>query len=252
MHHHRPTTASPEQAHGHNYLASAADLMVGLLFVFIIMVAFLAYQRTAEVEAVTAAMTEAMKNDSDPRGQVTSAIGASISTVLTNVRVDPASGVITLPEDLLFDRGSAQLKVGAVATLAQVATLLDKILPCYIASQRPGRECLMNSSGNEIETIFIEGHTDSVPMLRDGGNAKLSLDRAISVERALVAGTVLGEYRNAQGHPVFSYSAYADNRPLKDIDPTDGRNRRVDLRVVLAYRRPTMSPMLPGRILPQP
>jgi flagellar motor protein MotB len=73
-------------------------------------------------------------------------------------------------------------------------------------------------------------------MNREGGNTKLSLDRAISVNNAMVQGTPLTGFKNHQGHPIFSYSAYAENRPLIKNDPTDGRNRRVDLRIVLTYR----------------
>ena len=228
-----------DDVHGHNYLASASDLMVGLLFVFIIMVAFLAYQRNAEIEAHNAAIeaaTHAIEQERDPRGVVTTAIGEGIRSTLANVRVDPASGVISLPEDVLFDRGSAQLKPEARTKLAQVAAHLHEILPCFIANQRVGSTCPKNNDDVEIETIFIEGHTDSVPMLREGGNVKLSLDRAISVENALVAQTALRDYQNKQQQPVFSYSAYADTRPLPGIDPEDARNRRVDLRIVLAYQ----------------
>lgn len=212
----------------HSYLASAADLMIGLLFVFIIMVAFLALQKKAEQEA--------REGDRDPRGTVTLAIGNEIKSTLNTVKIDPASGVITLPEELLFDSGSSFLKETAVQRLVETSTKLSEVLKCFVANKRVAANCKNNPFGHEIETIFIEGHTDSRPMNRDGGNTKLSLDRAISVNNALVQGTPLIEYKNHQGHPIFSYSAYAENRPLIKNDPTDGRNRRVDLRIVLTYR----------------
>jgi hypothetical protein len=46
----------------------------------------------------------------------------------------------------------------------------------------------------------------------------------------------LAEFRNKAGQPLFSFSAYADTRPLPNTDPTDGMNRRVDLRIVLSYK----------------
>jgi chemotaxis protein MotB len=211
-----------------NYLASAADLMIGLLFVFIIMVAFLALQKKSEQEA--------REGDRDPRGTVTLAIGNEIKSTLNTVKIDPASGVITLPEELLFDSGSSVLKDVAVQRLAETSSKLSDVLKCFVANQRVAATCRKNPFGHEIETIFIEGHTDSLPMNRDGGNTKLSLDRAISVNNSLVQGTALTNYRNQQGQPIFSYSAYAENRPLIKNDPTDGRNRRVDLRIVLTYR----------------
>lgn len=235
-------SAASNQTESHNYLGSATDLMTGLVFVFIIMVAFLAYQRTVEADARMAEAAahkkdlEARRVDRDPRGSVTLAIGNRIRELLPTVRVDPASGIITLPEDALFERGNASLKSDAVARLREVAKRLGDVLSCYVDSERGGRVCPDNPNGHEIDTIFIEGHTDSVPMFRPGGNIRLSLDRAISVDDALVDGTGLAAFRNEEGSPIFSYSAYADTRPLKGIDPTDGRNRRVDLRIVLTYR----------------
>lgn len=225
------------------YMASTADLMVGLLFIFIIMVAFLAHKRNTETEALAAeakalavAVEQARTAFRDPRGAVTNTIGEQIRQTLTTVRIDPASGVISLPEDVLFDLGSSSLKPAAQPKLREVADKLSTVLSCFVASERKARACSNNPYGHEIETIFIEGHTDSLPMLREGGNTKLSLDRAISVSNALVQGTKLADYRNAQELPLFSYSAYADTRPLKGMAPADGRNRRVDLRIVLTYR----------------
>jgi len=211
-----------------NYMASAADLMIGLLFVFIIMVAFLALQKKAEQEK--------RAGDRDPRGMVTLAIGQQIQETLPTVKVDPASGVITLPEDLLFDIGSSELKESAVEKLSETSIKLREVLKCFVANQRKGLKCEQNPYGHEIETIFIEGHTDSRPMNKSGGNIKLSLDRATSVNGALVQGTSLSDFKNKDSHPIFSYSAYADSRPQIKEDPTDGRNRRVDLRIVLTYR----------------
>ena len=251
-----------------SYLASAADLMIGLLFVFIIMVAFLALQKQVEQEKVTEeklaskilqeqvkqgkieqqkfavqiAANESKNNQisNDPRGQVTSAIGTEIAKSLHAIQISVESGVITLPEDLLFDLGSSELKSTAINRLGETSKKLGAVLKCFVANQRLGLSCPQNPLGHEVDTIFIEGHTDNRPMNRDGGNTKLSLDRAISVSNALMYASGLSEYRNNQGHPIFSYSAYADKRPLIKSNPADGRNRRVDLRIVLTYR-PTIS-----------
>ena len=232
-------SSRPHQGHDafkaeEGFMASAADLMVGLLFIFIIMVAFLAHQRNTEAEAYAEAH-DAIK---DPRGTVTGIIGNQIRISLgtETVRIDPSSGVISLPEDVLFDLGRSDLKPGAEDKLLDVANNLSAVLPCFVANQRMGKNCPDNPYGHEIETIFIEGHTDSRPMSREGGNTKLSLDRAISVSNALVKKTSLNDYKNDQNTALFSYSAYADSRPLKGFDPADGRNRRVDLRIILTYR----------------
>ncbi|WP_242508562.1 OmpA/MotB family protein [Rhodocyclus purpureus] len=210
--------------------------MIGLLFIFIILIVVLALeqrrqQQEVEVERAT------LLGAGDPRGNVTKAIGDGVKLALPGVRVDRESGVISLPEEVLFDLGSAELTSAGKDALAGAASRLTQVLPCYVSNQRRGRNCPENRSGHEIETIFIEGHTDNRPMLRAGyDNTNLSLDRARAVERALVLGTPLREYRNKADQPLFSFSAYASSRPLRDSLPSDSRNRRVDLRIVLTYR----------------
>ncbi|MBL0295612.1 MAG: OmpA family protein [Betaproteobacteria bacterium] len=128
--------------------------------------------------------------------------------------------MISLPEDVLFDLGSAELSARGRDALAVAVQRLVVVLPCYVANQRAGRTCPGNRYGHEIETIFIEGHTDNRPLLRPGyDNTNLSLDRARAVQRALVQGSALQSYQNKSGQPLFSFSAYADTRPLKDLDP---------------------------------
>ncbi len=212
------------------YLVSATDLMIGLLFVFIILVVVLALEQKRQQDAIFGL--------EDPRGTVTNEIGDGMKIALPGIRVDRENGVISLPEDVLFDLGSAQLKPQGLVALERTVGQLSRILPCYVASQRSKLNCgTRNPYGHEIDTIFIEGHTDNIPMRRVGySNIKLSLDRAEAVKAALVQGTALDEYKNKSEQPLFSYSAYADSRPLTGHDPSDGKNRRVDLRIVLTYK----------------
>lgn len=219
------------------YLASASDLMIGLLFIFIILVVVLALEQRRQ-EQVLQDQTEAFIGAGDPRRFVTDVIGKKLAEALPGAQLDLESGVISLPESVLFDLGSAQLSTSGREALEQASGLLAQALPCFVANQRAIEDCKeANAFGHEIETIFIEGHTDSIPLLRAGyDNTNLSLDRARSVQRVLVQGTNLEDYRNANGLPLFSLSAYADTRPLAGTDSTDPRNRRVDLRVVLSYK----------------
>lgn len=220
----------------HSYLASAADLMVGLLFVFIIMVAFLALQNKSS-------KTD-QKPPESPVVEVTKRIGMEIEKSLPGVTVNPSTGVITLPEGALFELGSSVLKDSAVIELNDAAKRLTDVLKCYVHNQRAMLSCKQNPEGHEIDTIFIEGHTDNRPMNRAGGNIKLSLDRAISVNNALIQAGTLAGFRNKLDQPIISYSAYADTRPLIKEDPADGRNRRVDLRIVLSYKPPVVNSLI--------
>jgi chemotaxis protein MotB len=211
------------------YLASASDLLIGLLFVFIILVVVLALEQRRQAEA--------LRDLGDPRGRVTLAIGERMKKEFANVEIDPSSGVIHLPEDVLFEIGKSQLADKGRSALTASARELARLLPCYVASERGSLDCSSNPGGHTIETIFVEGHTDSRPLLRNGyDNTNLSLDRARSVHQALVQESDLARYRNESSQPLFSFAAYGDTRPRKDAAPTDAKNRRVDLRIVLSYR----------------
>lgn len=240
------------------YLASVADLMIGLLFVFILLVVVLAAaqreeQSRAESEQATAqqqfqrdrqAILDRAQRDrdlilgaSDPRGLVTALIGDAVRQVVPNVRVDTASGVISLSNDSLFAIGQDQLLPGGESDLQKVAQALAEVLPCFVGHQALSQACADNPSGHSIETIFIEGHTDSRPVTsRRGDNFDLSLARARTVHGVLVSNTTLLGLRNNLDQPLFSFSAYADTRPVPGSNPLDDINRRVDFRIVLSYR----------------
>lgn len=236
--HSTPHTIDYSESSDGGYLASASDLMIGLLFVFIILVVVLALEQRHQQQTMAVERANLL-GAGDPRGAVTTAIGSSIQAALPGIRVESETGVISLPEDVLFDVGSAALSLSGQKALVEASKELSTVLPCYIANRRISinNQCPHNRSGNEIETVFIEGHTDNRPLVRLGyDNTNLSLDRARAVYRALVQSGDLQAYKNKSNQPIFSFSAYADTRPLKDIDPSNAKNRRVDLRIVLTYR----------------
>lgn len=241
-----------------SYIASASDLMIGLLFVFIILVVVLALEQRRQQILIDAQRARVDEQTSrflglgDPLIVVTGAIGSSLEKVLPNVQVFPATGVISLPEAVLFPRGSAVLSDSGRDVLRRAAEQLATAMPCYVDSHRTPEGCPENPYGHEIETVFIEGHTDSIPFA--GGrrdNYDLALARARAVDQVLVLNTPLREFRNKAKQPLFSFSAYADMRPLPNTDPTDGVNRRVDLRIVLSYKPigeliPALKPLRTG------
>lgn len=244
---------------GGGYIASTADLMIGLLFVFIILVVVLTLEQQRQQQEIVAqqqkmeaqqqeqqrqqqivdAQRAAVVGAGDPLIVVTSNIGHALQKALPTIRVEPKTGVISLPEGALFARGSATLNESGTEILQQAAQQLAAAMPCFVDNQRnrPGVDCSNNPYRHEIETVFIEGHTDNVPFAGGGrDNFDLSLARARAVDQVMVQNSSLASFRNKAGQPVFSYSAYADTRPLPDTAPDDGANRRVDLRIVLTYK----------------
>ena len=222
----RRPSAVNEQVEESGYMASASDLMIGLLFIFIVMVmVLLARKPDLPTEAPP-----------DPLAGVVQAIGSRLQKAGVPVAIDQASGVITLPTDTLFARGRPDLEANGVRALRQSAEQLQQVLPCYIFSQRRQlpANCPPNPQHVEIETVLIEGHTDSVPLQRgDYSNWHLGLDRARAVYKELNAGP-MQHFRNEREQPVFGISSYADERPSNKKDAA--QNRRVELRFVLAFQ----------------
>ncbi|ETR74059.1 MAG: chemotaxis protein MotB-like protein [Candidatus Magnetoglobus multicellularis str. Araruama] len=98
-----------------------------------------------------------------------------------------------------------------------------------------------------IDTIFIEGHTDSRKAISfEMGNWGLSSYRAIAVwkfwSEKLDIGPSFKALKNSYGKPLFSISGYAATRPLIKIDNTtekQRKNRRIDLR--FSMKKPIIS-----------
>ena len=92
------------------YLASASDLMIGILFVFIIMVVLL----IQKVDAV-----QKGEKQKDPLASAVLIIGEKFNEAGLAVSIDPNSGVIGLPADTLFPSNSAVLNEKSKETLLE-------------------------------------------------------------------------------------------------------------------------------------
>ncbi len=215
-----------------DYLVSLADLMAGLLFVFIItlMVFVLTFQ---------GATTE-LTNTEHLRTTLLQQIALELSKRGVQVFVVEDNGVLRLTEnEILFPSGSAELQEADMPHLAALGEVLEAVVSCYAG--RTGEplppNCRDDSSGR-LESVFIEGHTDNMPV--HGGrfedNWLLSAQRALFTYRALLrVHPVLGTLVNHRGQPLFSVSGYGDGRPVvPHATPTpEARNRRIDLRFVM-------------------
>lgn len=93
-----------------------------------------------------------------------------------------------------------------------------------------------------LDTIFIEGHTDSRRSSRKKGNWGLSTYRAISLwefwNKKLVVSPAFREMVNAKGVKLFSVSGYAATRRLNLVENTSYQrraNRRIDIRFTIKH-----------------
>lgn len=174
------------------------------------------------------------------------------------VNIDPESGVLRLPEQLLFDQGQSELGVirgrglvpsklaEAQANLAKLARALGDVLPCFArGSTELGCDEQDRSS---LEGVLIEGHSDRQGYRVDGRvlspeesrdrNDRLSVERALNVFKELRQRNNLDDLRNGNGFPMLAVSSYGDRRPIADGDTADSfrQNRRIDLRFLLSSR----------------
>lgn len=302
---------------GEGYFASVSDLMVGILFVFLLMLTVFALnfrddedkqkvalaelvaaqaeaeeaRRAAEVERrkATAAQQEAarekeaadaqrLKNE-ELRSLLKRAVARMteeleirqaarkrlLSTLEQRLRddgltviIDPDSGILRLPEQLLFEKGQSALGVvsgralvpaklaEAQGNLAKLARALGDVLPCF--AQVDHATGCGERDRSTLEGVLIEGHSDRQGY-RIGGrvlsieesrelNDRLSVERALTVFKELRQRNRLDELRNSSGFPLLAVSSYGDRRPIANGDTEEEfrLNRRIDLRFLLSSR----------------
>jgi chemotaxis protein MotB len=314
-----------DESGGEGYFASVSDMMVGILFIFLLLLTVFALNfRDAEQEQKAkladliraekratvaeelaneakliarreAALAEARKAENDrfrallfdavaqlekdvrdreaARGQLLVSLQQSLSNKGVTVSIDPASGILRLPEDLLFRTGDAAIGRENLPRLQTLAAVLASTLPCYVHG---GDTSGCNVIAPILETVLVEGHTDrqaykntvlpaassaptsgslfakpaspappsaKIVVAKDSElrNDRLSTDRALNVFKELrQAQPSLDTLRNSDQQPLLGFSGYGPRRPLPDAlgsSPAEfQKNRRIDLRFVLSAR----------------
>ncbi len=240
---------------GENYFVSMTDMMVGVLFIFIIMLMVFAldFRTKTDVQenAIDVAREVARKLEelrSQVRGEITSLneaqrvrrdmlkdIESQLQAEGLNVRVDEANGVLRLTEDAVrFKENQSVLEGDAKTNVSKIARVLDRVLPRYSACGAEGISSCRSNGSPSIETVFIEGHTDSTGI--EARNWLLSAERAVNTYRAIVGeAPALRALRNQRREEIVSVSGYAATRPIDDGNNREAwaRNRRIDLRFVM-------------------
>lgn len=231
-----------------SYFVSMTDLMVGMLFVFIIMLmAFALNFQVAEESAEQAKVeNQELERRIEQTQRARTLILRDIKRLLeeqgVDVQIDEETGILRLPENILFDKAKSELNQQGEDSLGVLADAMMKVLPCYAPGK--GQAVAVNcppQNGARLEAVFIEGHTDNDPVLPGAAirdNLQLSALRALATYRTLLSFHLgLGELRNGQSEPLLSVSSYGENRPINKIQITEEQkrqNRRIDLRFLMA------------------
>lgn len=219
-----------------SYFVSMADMMVGLVFIFLILLVYFALQFRQTTDTLTGA--------GQTRTELLRTLERDLKAKGLKVTVDTRTGVLRLPDNILFETGAYELSFQGQQAVAVVAGELASVLPCYTEVLPGGPPCRGKMAAHRVDSIFIEGHTDRVP-LTGGGAMRSNLD--LSALRATRTFKAMSDARNdlkmlvsindAERTPIFGVSGYGDTRPVPDRSGNEAdinrRNRRIDLRFLM-------------------
>jgi flagellar motor protein MotB len=254
------SAGAQDHGEGENYFVSMTDMMVGMLFIFIIMLMSFALLFRQQTDATKATQTSKIEHANDIEARLTELekritqqinrvreatllrqkllrdIDALLRRENLIVQVDESNGVLRLTEDTIrFQQNDASLNERARQNVGKIARVLARVLPAYVSCARAQSfVACQNQTNASIETVFIEGHTDTAG--QDEQNWTLSAQRAANTYRELTtAARELRQIRNRSNQEILSISGYSSTRP---IDPANTpaaweKNRRIDLRFVM-------------------
>ncbi len=220
---------------GQNYFISFNDLLVGMLFIFILLLVTYALDFRAAQQTLNGRLDRLEKRMAQRETLLRHLQGKLLAAGYKS-SIDPDQGVLRLADHVLFKQGDDTLSAGAQGALTVLANELAKELPCY-GKGYDERRCGPNR-GPILEAVYIEGHTDSqgISTRRFPNNWYLSAARAFKTYDHLTKANkgFLKNQPNASGKAaLIGASAYADTRRLEEkID--SAMNRRIDFRFLLA------------------
>jgi flagellar motor protein MotB len=232
---------------GAGYLISISDMMAGLLFIFIItLVAFIinfqdAIQKQKDVTRTQTEIVKRFTNLDQTRTELLQLLKLRLQEQNIKVEIDTKHGVLRLTENAVqFETASASLDEQNETNLKTIGSILNAVIPCYASNPPALHDCeSFDKSNGKIDSIFVEGHTDNVPMnsYKFKDNWDLSASRAITAYRLLIPDTVLNQIVNTNSQPIFSVSGYGEGRPVEGhsyaFPKSDPTNRRIDLRFIM-------------------
>jgi outer membrane protein OmpA-like peptidoglycan-associated protein len=230
---------SANEEHEESFFVSMTDMMVGIIFLFIIMLMFFAMKfsdDSVDLRVKLDLFEEAWKIRKAMIGE----IHKSLEQQGVKVSIDDAHGILRLPEDILFAVNRAELSADGRDAVGKLAHALAKTLPCYTTQEGENRPADCPSTAFGLEALLIEGHTDT-----DGSeeiNWHLSMERALHTYQVLVKecpelALMHSPQRQGlgEGYPLLSVAGYGFNRPIAPNITIEGKkqNRRIDIRFLM-------------------
>lgn len=166
------------------------------------------------------------------REQLLTQIQANLRARKIEVELSAQQDVLRLPSEEVFQSGTASFTALGRQRMMVLLEELARLLPCYAVAQTAPAGCAAVTP--IFETVLFEGHTDTVRF----DNWRLSTERARAMID-LMQGPLapLAELRNATGQKLLGLAGYGESRTLAGIAGDDPRNRRIEVRFLLAPSR---------------
>ena len=221
--------ASPAADEPQIFFISLTDIMVGVLFLFIIAVMFFAL-RLEHATTRGVKLVAALTTTETVRATVLASLQDDLASRGIQAMTNPRQGVLSLPESILFDKNKAELSRHGEEIATVLAQSLYKTLACYTGM--PPAEC--SGTSPAIEAVLIEGHTDG-----DGADVAvwtLSVKRSFSVFQVLMAVKPdLARLTNRNRQTIFSIAGYGRQRPFYPGDTEENKrmNGRIDIHLIM-------------------
>ncbi|MCT7634482.1 OmpA family protein [Aliarcobacter butzleri] len=219
----KKSTSNNHNDDGHYYI-SISDLMTSLLFIFILILAYMMLSFVEKQEQLNDEIKK-LEQNIEARKDLLQLLKDELIKEDINVDIDKENGNMRLKSDLLFQSGSADISQEGKRQIGKIAKMLVSKLQeeKYITA---------------IDTVFIEGHTDNKPINgaykngRSWTNKELSSQRAINTfsEMNFETNNEILSLKNIKNKSLLSYSGYAETRPLcfEDNDECRNKNRRIE------------------------
>ena len=236
-----------KQEGGTNYFASMTDMMVGILFIFIIMIAYFAFQIKEDNQKQNPLLIYIDRGEQFRQG-IAEKVADDLRKNNIDAQVSPKNpGVVTLKGSGLFGVGESKIDSlpNSKEKIDYISDVLAKVMKCYVYIAANSTSGCKNDNPDSIylESVYIEGHTDNQVVgqgltLPDGSknNLELSSKRATNTYTEMVLKSpILESYKSPEKEQVLSVAAYGEQRPLASNDSESGRaaNRRIDIRFVM-------------------
>ncbi|WP_102027542.1 OmpA family protein [Salirhabdus sp. Marseille-P4669] len=206
-----------------NFWPAFTDILTTILLVILLILITLMFSKQQELEGKEAEIQEQQEMIDALVGYeqgVIQDLSRAFQEQGVQVEVDPESGAIKFDSDLLFDYDKAELKEEFKAQLKQIIPVYSSVL-------------LSEENRGAIESILIEGHTDS-----DGSymyNLELSQDRAFSIVSYILSDE-FGDFPNKEilREKVSAIGKSESTPVLVEGQEDMNKSRRVELKFRLA------------------